>query len=98
MYGACKLIKLCLQLGIPGYMENPLSSRLWFAQPVKDLLKLDNVHFVKAHMCMHGTQWKKPTGLLVWGCRPFALPRCTGKAHGQTTRPAHRHQRLEICY
>ena len=79
MYGACTLIRLWLQRNIPGYLENPLSSRLWLAPPVKELLKLDRVHFIKTHMCMHGTQWKKPTGILVWCCKPFTLPRCSGK-------------------
>ncbi|CAE7560259.1 UPF1 [Symbiodinium sp. CCMP2592] len=69
MIGACNLIKVCLQLNIPGYMENPLSSRLWLSRPVQELLMRDDVHFVKTHMCMHGTQWKKPTGLLVQDSR-----------------------------
>ena len=93
MYGACKLIRLCLRLGVSGYLENPLTSRLWLAPPMKDLLNRDGVHFIKTDMCMHGTQWKKPVGLLVWGCEPFSLPRCTcrskcsrtGKNHVQLT-------------
>ena len=89
MYGACTLIRLCLQQNIPGYVENPLSSRLWLAPPVKELLKLDHVHFIKTHMCMHGTQWKKPTGILVWCCKPFTLPRCSGKGKCSRTGKSH---------
>ena len=64
---ALQIIKHCLRLGIPGYAENPQTSRLWKLRSINKLGKLSNTQLVDFHMCQFGTQWKKPTRLLVWG-------------------------------
>ena len=79
LYGARKLVKKCLKLGIPGYLENPLTSRIWKSKIVKRLLQDPRVHFIKTHMCMYGTQWRKATGLLVWNVQPFDMLKCHGR-------------------
>lgn len=86
---AAKIIRFCWSHGIAGYLENPWSSRLWKARAIRRLLKHANVFLVRCDMCQYGRQWRKPTGLLVWGCSPFILKTCctglkcsqTGKAH-----------------
>ena len=88
-----KLIKRCLQLNIAGYLENPLSSRVWKTAPVKALLQEKKVQFVKSDFCMYDMPWKKPIGLLVFNSPEVKLCRCrkkgvcsrTGKPHLQLT-------------
>ena len=80
LFGAMKVIRRCTRKGIPGYLEHPLTSRLWKTPCMKRLLRSPNVRFVKADQCQYGAAWRKPTGLLFW-CAPSAgLSRCTGNA------------------
>jgi len=93
-YRALVLIKLCLKHGVPGYLENPRSSRLFKMKGFVQLVKAGKARFVDTDMCAYGTCWKKPTRLLVWGksselvelrrCKP-CHGRCntTGKKHVQ---------------
>ena len=88
-----QLIRKCLRLGKTGYLENPRSSMLWKTPDIQRLLCDSRVQLIHFDMCQYGTQWKKPTTLLVWGCRPFSLLKCqhtgvcvrTKKPHLQLT-------------
>ena len=89
MWGACKLIRRAFRCGVCGYLENPLSSRLWKAPCIRRLLQDHRIFEVKLDFCQYGTQWKKPTKLLVWGVPPFQLLRCKGKSTCSRTKKPH---------
>ena len=88
---ALKYIRHCLRLGIPGYLENPLTSRLWKHKKILRLVQVGLCRFIDFHMCQFGTLWNKPTRLLVWCVDPdIEFPKCsklngvcdlTGKPH-----------------
>ena len=93
-FKALGLIKLCLSLGIPGYLENPASSRVFKMKGCVGLVKSARAQLVRADMCQYGVAYKKPTLLLVWGVPPGAVTMkvckpvhgrcsCTGKKHIQ---------------
>ena len=88
LIGACKLIRRCIQLGIPGYLENPRNSMIWKASLLQKIINRRGVHLVNAHMCQYGTQWRKATRLLVWGRPQFTMATCSGKGIcSRTSRP-----------
>ena len=92
-FGSLKLIRKCLKLGIPGYLENPLNSRIWKTRGMKRLLRDGRVRIVPLDQCQYGTAWKKPTRLLVWLCPCFCMLRCSG-AHGCCSRTRRPHIQL----
>ena len=89
MFSACKTIRRALKLGICGYLENPLSSRLWHCRPIRKLLEDRRVQTVKLDMCQYGTQWKKATRLLVWNAAPFSMLQCSGRGVSSRTKKPH---------
>ena len=89
MFSACKTIRRALKLGICGYLENPLSSRLWPCRPIRKLLEDRRVQTVKRDMCQYGTQWKKATRLLVWNAAPFSMLQCSGRGVCSRTKKPH---------
>ena len=82
-----RLIKFCLRYGIPGYLENPWTSRVWKTPAIRRLLRSQHVFLVRADMCQYHTQWRKPTGLLIWGCYPFTFKTCW---HGHLCKRTHK--------
>lgn len=87
-----QLIRKCLRLGIPGYLENPRNSLVWKTPCMQRLLKHRHVQLIVCDMCQYGTQWRKPTAILVWHCRPFSLKACSG--HGKCSRTHKPHLQL----
>lgn len=79
--GAYKMIKKCLKAGKAGFLENPKNSMVWHTPQIQKLLQDPRVQLVFCDMCQYGTQWKKPTGLLIWGCNPVVFQRCSAKQH-----------------
>ena len=75
--GSVRCIKKCVQLKVPGYLENPLTSRIWKTKPIQALIRRRQAFTVDFDMCQYGTSWRKPTRLLIWGCQPFQLRRCS---------------------
>ena len=74
---AVAVIRLCLALGIPGYLENPQSSLIWRTAGMRKLIKLGCVRLVTTHMCQHGAQWRKATSFLFWNFKhEVILPVC----------------------
>ena len=91
---AVKLIMECTRLGIPGYFENPATSRIWQTRGLRTLAKGAFAYTVKTNMCQYGIQRMKPTTFLAWGTLEGAISllrcrkcnqRCsaTGKRHLQ---------------
>ena len=64
---AIKLINLCIEHGVCGYLENPLSSRLWRTPGIQKLLKSNKGWWTTCHMCQYGVQWRKATRFFFWG-------------------------------
>ena len=87
--GACKLIRRALRLGIPGYLENPMCSRLWLCPMIRKLLQDTRVTVVKVDMCQYGTQWMRPTKLMVWNVNKFDMLRCRSRGVCDRTSKAH---------
>ena len=68
--------------GIPGSVENPLTSMLWLLPVPTMLLKHPEVQVVRVDFCGFGTPWKKPTRVLSWHFPVIEKleRRCSGKA------------------
>lgn len=87
-WGALRVIRLCIRLGIAGYLENPWTSRLWLVRGIRRLLKSGKAFLIRVDQCQYGNQWKKPTGLLIWGCFLFQLKICgQGSTCSRTRKP-----------
>ena len=54
----------CSRCGVPVSIENPLSSKFWELFMMRELLSLPSSRFIAFDMCMYGSEYKKPTGLL----------------------------------
>ena len=54
----------CCRCGVGVSIENPLSSKIWEFFLVRELLSLPNSRFVAFDMCMYGSEYRKPTGIL----------------------------------
>ena len=92
---AVRLIKLCLQLGIPGYLENPRSSRLFRTPGVLKLVHEGKAIYRDADLCQFGVPYKKPTRVLFWGIKvpENVFARCTGSG-GRCSKTGHKHINL----
>ncbi len=89
-----QLIKKLIQICIGGYLENPLTSLIWgaFGILLKQEIRQGFVVFVDTDMCAHGTAWKKPTRLMLWGDtrKDATMPRCkTSNGNCQYTNKPH---------
>ena len=92
-FGAARVIRRCLRLGIPGYLENPRASRLWLTPQMRRLPQDPRVQLVHTDLCQFGTQWRKATSLLIWNVKAFTLPKCHGR-QGFCSRTHRRHLQL----
>jgi hypothetical protein len=63
---AAEWIKTCLQMGTPGYLENPARSWVWQTEQIAELLQL-GCRFEELDQCQYGRPFRKATKLLVWG-------------------------------
>ncbi len=89
-------IRKALDLGIPGYLENPLTSYVWKTAEVKQLLAERKTYLTKLHMCQYGTTWKKATALMIWGVPEASVnfKVCRGAPRGLCSRTASPHECL----
>jgi len=80
--GCLRLVRAAIENNVGGYLENPLTSRLWLVPAIQSLVKRQLAVFIDLDMCQYDTQWRKPTRLLVWGPsrHSFELRRCQGRA------------------
>ena len=87
-WGALRVIRRCIRTGVAGYLENPWTSRLWLVRGIRRLLRSGMAFLIRVDQCQYGTQWRKPTGLLIWGCSPFQLKICgQGSLCSRTRKP-----------
>ena len=90
-YHAMRVIRLCLARGIPGYLENPRTSRIFKTAGIQKLIRSKQAFLFHVDMCQFGTQWKKPTSILVWGAdfSEVSFPRCCPQ--GKICSKSHKH-------
>ncbi len=62
-----KLCELCTQIGVPWVIENPRSSLIWQMPSLKKLATKSKAEFSRYDSCQFGTDWQKPTVLMVYG-------------------------------
>ena len=89
LHGIYRIIRRCLTLNIPGYLENPMTSLIWRTPQIQKLLRRRHVHLIRADLCQYGVQWRKATSLLVWNCAPFQLQTCSGRGRCSRTHRPH---------
>ena len=93
-YHAVRLIKQLIDLNVPGYLENPLTSMLWLTPGMQRLMRHPQVIVRTTHMCQYGVPWRKATRFLFWcvDADKVDMPLCrmqngrcsaTGKQHLQ---------------
>ena len=59
-----RCIRVMLRVGGYFSIENPLTSRLWDFEPVRELFRHRDSRFIRWDMCGFSTSYKKPTALL----------------------------------
>ena len=82
MYFSARIFRLCLQLQIPVILENPHTSRLWLAPPIKHLLTHRRVESGWTDFCQDHMPWRKRTKLM-W-CN-ISLRSALRQCHGRGT-------------
>ena len=95
-YRSCmRIIKKCLDVGVPGYLENPKSSRFFLTPGVKKLVSSGLGHLVDLDQCQYGAPYRKRTTLLIWGLPPGSacFKMCTGR-RGRCSRTNRKHVHL----
>ena len=66
MRSAAFVIRLCVKNFIPVFLENPNSSRLWHAPPIRRLMDSSVCTSAVFDFCCFGTPWQKRTKLVGW--------------------------------
>ena len=90
-----RLIKLRLQLGILGYVEQPWSSRLWLIPGTRWRIASQQGWVADLDQRHYNRRRRKPTRTLFWGIPPQGsrFLRCSGK-RGRCSR----HVQLTVLY
>ena len=92
---SAKIFRMCITLDIPVVLENPHTSRLWRAPPIRHLMLHSHTTYFSTDFCQDGTPWRKRTGLLSSGLDlSYAVKSCTGP-RGICSRTGLQHQHLE---
>jgi hypothetical protein len=60
------LVRRLRARGIPGAVENPLTSMLWLLPTPLALCQHSEVSLLRIDFCQYGTPWRKATRLLSW--------------------------------
>ena len=89
-----KVFRVCMEMGIPVTLENPHSSRLWLAPPIKHLLAHKQVEHGYTDYCQDHQPFRKRTRLM-WSAIQLrsSLKQCTG-ARGLCSRTGASHEQL----
>ena len=74
-----RMIRVCMKHGVPFFLENPKTSRLWIFPPIKKLVASCSQIVVFDH-CQYGGETRKSTQIAIWGCKVEGLDsRCSYK-------------------
>ena len=63
-----RMLRECAKHSIPAGMENPRSSMIWLAMPLRGVIAATWSEDVFVDHCQWGTRWRKPTRLLMICC------------------------------
>lgn len=82
MYKTAQIITLANLHHIPIILENPCTSMLWEAPPIKKIVQHSRHIAVTCDQCQFGTRWRKRTRFSCWNCNGLQSldKRCTGAA------------------
>ena len=61
------LVRLCVDMSIPVFVENPVSSRVWSSRPLEQLRRLPSFEETVFDMCAFGAEYRKRTKVWSWG-------------------------------
>ena len=86
------IIHACIASGTPVALENPATSLLWEAPPIRRLLQSEFAQINVLDQCQFGAKWRKRTKVVCWHCIDTSSLCClcsgrrgicsrTGKAH-----------------
>ena len=78
-----KLVDACLSAGTPLIIENPRSSILWHAGPLRRALAHWRVGFVDCDQCQYGAAWMKATRLAAVGVPPTCMDKLSLRCQGR---------------
>ena len=80
MRQSAEFIHACVTLRIPVILENPATSMIWLAPPLRNQLSVDSCRFISVDQCQFGARWRKRTRLASWHCPIEHLQKlCSGK-------------------
>ena len=92
---SASVFSLCRNLGVAVALENPHTSMIWQAEPMKQLAAHPRVHSEYSDFCMEGVAWRKRTRFLFFGADLGpACKHCSSKG-GVCDRSGKRHHILE---
>ena len=89
---SCDVIELCVELGIPVFIENPAGSLIWKARRLQRLLQRPSCQLLTFDCCQYGSPWRKRTSVAAWGAADLSRlqRRCAGR-RGQCSRTGRPH-------
>ena len=91
---AAQVMRVAVAKGVGAAIENPWSSWIWQARPMRALVNVHRCHLVRTDFCMFGTPWQKGTGVLT-NCNPAGIERrCRGVKRGICARSGKAHIEL----
>ena len=99
MYATSRLIACAIKLSIPVILENPATSMLWLAPPIKKLCERVSCYNHILDFCSFGTPWRKRTRFAIWNCLHLDLllgHKCSSRK-GMCDFSGNQHVRLEGC-
>ena len=95
MQFSAEVIRRCIRCGVPCCLENPLTSLLFLAPPVRALRKHPCCQEFKSDLCQYGAQWKRATKVVTWFCGTEAPSLRCQPTHARSCSRTHRpHQKL----
>ena len=92
----CGLAHVSRVNGIPWYIENPRTSRLWLTSHVRALKRNSKISSIITDYCMWGKSWRKSTQFMFFKVDlSSCVRRCLGAPRGLCARTLKKHFRLE---
>jgi hypothetical protein len=81
MLVAARIIRLCISCHVPCFFENPSSSMIWLAGPIKYLCSRPSHILNLTDFCQHGARWRKRTRISAWNTSPAPKLNMICKGH-----------------
>ena len=64
MQRTASVLRICDQLQIPAFLENPASSMLWSAPPIAEITNRESAKISIHDACAYGARWRKRTKIM----------------------------------